>query len=65
MSLQGLKVAMPACPAAARSGTDVPSVGGRRNLLQAHRDFFGAHSCERTDKPEGQFFHTQWPDVID
>jgi 6-phosphogluconate dehydrogenase len=35
------------------------------NLLQAQRDFFGAHTYERTDKPEGQFFHTTWPDVID
>jgi len=34
------------------------------NLLQAQRDFFGAHTYERTDKPEGQFFHTHWPEVI-
>jgi len=34
------------------------------NLLQAQRDFFGAHTYERTDRPEGQFFHTQWPEVI-
>ncbi len=34
------------------------------NLLQAQRDFFGAHTYERLDKPEGQFFHTDWPDVI-
>ena len=30
------------------------------NLLQAQRDYFGAHSYERTDKPRGQFFHTNW-----
>jgi len=30
------------------------------NLLQAQRDFFGAHTYERTDKPSGQFFHTEW-----
>jgi 6-phosphogluconate dehydrogenase len=35
------------------------------NLLQAQRDFFGAHTYERTDKPEGQMFHTDWPEVID
>jgi 6-phosphogluconate dehydrogenase len=35
------------------------------NLLQAQRDFFGAHTYERIDRPEGQMFHTQWPDVID
>lgn len=30
------------------------------NLLQAQRDYFGAHTYERTDKPEGEFFHTEW-----
>src|SRR5262249_7009959 len=30
------------------------------NLLQAQRDYFGAHTYERTDKPRGQFFHTNW-----
>ncbi len=30
------------------------------NLLQAQRDFFGAHTYERIDKPKGQFFHTNW-----
>jgi 6-phosphogluconate dehydrogenase len=34
------------------------------NLLQAQRDFFGAHTYERVDRPAGQWFHTQWPDVI-
>jgi len=30
------------------------------NLLQAQRDYFGAHTYERVDKPRGQFFHTSW-----
>jgi 6-phosphogluconate dehydrogenase len=30
------------------------------NLLQALRDYFGAHTYERTDQPRGQFFHTNW-----
>ncbi|MCI0708163.1 MAG: decarboxylating NADP(+)-dependent phosphogluconate dehydrogenase [Ignavibacteriae bacterium] len=30
------------------------------NLLQAQRDYFGAHQYERTDKPRGEFFHTNW-----
>ena len=30
------------------------------NLLQAQRDFFGAHTYERVDKPRGNFFHTNW-----
>ena len=35
------------------------------NLLQAQRDFFGAHTYERVDKPAGQWFHTDWPEVIE
>ena len=30
------------------------------NLLQAQRDYFGAHTYERIDKPAGEFFHTEW-----
>ena len=32
------------------------------NLLQAQRDFFGAHTYERVDQPRGKFFHLDWPD---
>ena len=35
------------------------------NLLQAQRDYFGAHTYERVDKPKGEMFHTDWPEVID
>ncbi|GAA5494381.1 6-phosphogluconate dehydrogenase [Rubritalea squalenifaciens DSM 18772] len=63
---------------AALNGIPVPSFGGSlsyydayraerlpANLLQAQRDFFGAHTYERIDKPEGEFFHTEdWPDLI-
>ena len=63
---------------AATNGIPVPSFGGSlsyydayraerlpANLLQAQRDFFGAHTYERVDKPEGEFFHTEdWPDLI-
>ncbi|TVQ45916.1 MAG: decarboxylating NADP(+)-dependent phosphogluconate dehydrogenase [Gloeocapsa sp. DLM2.Bin57] len=31
-----------------------------QNLTQAQRDYFGAHTYERIDKPRGEFFHTQW-----
>jgi 6-phosphogluconate dehydrogenase len=31
------------------------------NLLQAQRDYFGAHTYERTDQPRGKFFHLDWP----
>ena len=30
------------------------------NLLQAQRDYFGAHTYERIDRPRGEFFHTNW-----
>ena len=30
------------------------------NLIQAQRDYFGAHTYERTDRPRGEFFHTNW-----
>jgi len=59
--------------AAVTHGIPVPAIGaalayydGYRtarlpaNLLQAQRDYFGAHTYERTDKPAGQFFHTNW-----
>ena len=59
--------------AAVANGIPVPSMGaalsyfdGYRterlpaNLLQAQRDFFGAHTYERTDRPRGEFFHTNW-----
>ena len=33
-----------------------------QNLLQAQRDFFGAHTYERTDQPRGNFYHIDWPE---
>ena len=33
------------------------------NLLQAQRDYFGAHTYERTDQPRGQKFHIDWPEA--
>ena len=60
---------------AAKLGIPVPCLGAAlayydsyraavlpANLLQAQRDFFGAHTYERVDKPRGQFFHTEWMD---
>jgi 6-phosphogluconate dehydrogenase len=32
------------------------------NLLQAQRDYFGAHTFERVDQPRGRFFHVDWPE---
>jgi 6-phosphogluconate dehydrogenase len=58
---------------AATQGIPVPAFGSalayydsyRRgrlpaNILQAQRDYFGAHTYERVDKPRGEFFHTDW-----
>jgi len=58
---------------AVKKGIPVPAIGtalaffdGIRserlpaNLLQAQRDYFGAHTYERVDQPRGQFFHTNW-----
>ncbi len=60
---------------AVRQGIPVPAFGsalayfdGYRsarlpaNLLQAQRDYFGAHTYERVDAPRGKFFHVDWPD---
>ena len=61
------------CAAAVMNGIAVPAMttalnyfdGYRterlpQNLLQAQRDYFGAHTYERVDAPRGQFFHTNW-----
>lgn len=58
---------------AVRAGIAVPAMGSAlafydafrtenlpANLLQAQRDYFGAHTYERIDKPRGEFFHTNW-----
>lgn len=34
------------------------------NLIQAQRDYFGAHTYERLDKPRGEFFHTPWEKML-
>jgi 6-phosphogluconate dehydrogenase len=60
---------------AARAGVPVPAFSSAlsyydsyrsaslpANLLQAQRDFFGAHLYERTDQPRGKHFHIDWPD---
>jgi 6-phosphogluconate dehydrogenase len=61
---------------AARSGIPVPAYSsalayfdGMRsprlpaNLIQAQRDFFGAHTFERVDRPRGEFFHHEWAET--
>jgi 6-phosphogluconate dehydrogenase len=58
---------------AVRLGIPMPAIGAAlayydsyraerlpANLLQAQRDYFGAHTYERIDRPRGEFFHTNW-----
>jgi 6-phosphogluconate dehydrogenase len=36
-----------------------------QNLTQAQRDFFGAHTYQRVDRPDAGFVHTEWREVIE
>ena len=63
---------------AVKNGIPVPSISAAlshfdayrcqrlpANLLQAQRDFFGAHTFERIDRPEGEYFHhSHWPTIL-
>ena len=53
-------VPMPAMMAALSYYDGYRSQNLPANLLQAQRDYFGAHTYERVDKPRGEFFHTNW-----
>jgi 6-phosphogluconate dehydrogenase len=53
-------VAVPAFSAALAYFDSYRSARLPANLLQAQRDYFGAHTYERVDKPAGEFFHTEW-----
>jgi 6-phosphogluconate dehydrogenase len=57
-------IAVPAMAASLAYYDSYRCARGPANLLQAQRDFFGAHTYERVDKPAGEWFHTQWPEVI-
>ena len=53
-------IPMPAMSAALAFYDGYRSAKLPANLLQAQRDYFGAHTYERLDRPEGEFFHTNW-----
>jgi 6-phosphogluconate dehydrogenase len=53
-------IASPAMSSALSYYDGFRTARGSANLLQAQRDYFGAHTYERTDKPRGEFFHTLW-----
>jgi 6-phosphogluconate dehydrogenase len=54
-------IAAPACMAALAYYDGYRSAWLPANLVQAQRDYFGAHTYERTDQPRGSFFHLDWP----
>ena len=56
----GMGVPMPAIGAALAYYDGYRAERLPANLLQAQRDYFGAHTYERVDKPRGEFFHTNW-----
>lgn len=57
-ALQGIP--LPSISAALAYYDGYRTANSPANLLQAQRDFFGAHTYERVDKPRGEFFHTNW-----
>ena len=53
-------IPMPAFTSALNYFDGYTTAGLPANLLQAQRDYFGAHTYERIDQPRGQFYHTNW-----
>ncbi len=53
-------IAVPAYSSALAFFDGYRSASSPANLLQAQRDYFGAHTYERVDRPRGEFFHTNW-----
>ena len=53
-------IATPAYSSALAFFDGYRSARGPANLIQAQRDYFGAHTYERVDRPQGEFFHTDW-----
>lgn len=56
----GMAIPIPAFSSALSFFDGYRSERTSANLLQAQRDYFGAHTYERVDKPRGEFFHTDW-----
>ncbi|MDD5676272.1 MAG: hypothetical protein PHC61_19015, partial [Chitinivibrionales bacterium] len=55
-----LKIALPAMSGALMFFDAYRCDRSGANMLQAQRDYFGAHAYERIDRPRGEFFHTDW-----
>ncbi|HET7361524.1 MAG TPA: NADP-dependent phosphogluconate dehydrogenase, partial [Salinimicrobium sp.] len=52
--------AMPVLSAATNYLLELTTKNSAANLIQAQRDYFGAHTFECSDKPRGEFFHAEW-----
>ncbi len=59
----GMAIPIPAFSSALNFFDGYRSERTSANLLQAQRDYFGAHTYERIDKPRGEFFHTDWINI--
>ena len=59
-----MRAAAPATSAALAYFDSYRSARLPQNLIQAQRDFFGAHTYQRVDRPDAGFVHTDWPSVI-
>jgi 6-phosphogluconate dehydrogenase len=57
-----LGIAVPAFSASLNYFDGYRRISLPQNLTQAQRDYFGAHTYERIDRPKGEFFHTEWAD---
>lgn len=55
-----LRISLHCLTAAYHYWIDMTSERLPANLIQAQRDFFGAHTYQRLDDPSGRFFHTKW-----
>jgi 6-phosphogluconate dehydrogenase len=55
-----LGLPVPALSSALAYYDGLRTASGSANLIQAQRDWFGAHTYERTDRPRGEYFHTDW-----
>ena len=53
-------VALPAMSSALNYFDGLRTLYSAANMIQAQRDYFGAHTYERTDRERGHFFHTNW-----
>ncbi|MDO5022907.1 MAG: decarboxylating NADP(+)-dependent phosphogluconate dehydrogenase [Eubacteriales bacterium] len=53
-------VAIPSMASALCYWDGIKTFSSGANMIQAQRDYFGAHTYERTDRPKGEFFHTNW-----